>query len=139
MISNKENSLRLLKHGIKPSVQRLAILDYLNTHHTHPTVDTIYADLSSTIPTLSKTTIYNTLSMFVNSGIALSLNIDEKNIHYDGTTTPHAHFRCLKCNEIYDLPIPENCEAHFVDFDILETQIYYKGICKKCKNNLNKK
>ena len=27
----------LLGHGIKPSVQRLAVMEYLKTHCTHPT------------------------------------------------------------------------------------------------------
>lgn len=29
----------LLGHGIKPSVQRLAVMEYLKTHCTHPTAD----------------------------------------------------------------------------------------------------
>ena len=54
----------LLNFGIKPSLQRLAVMKYLMQYHTHPTVDEIYAALHSSIPTLSKTTIYNTLSLF---------------------------------------------------------------------------
>ena len=30
---------RLRRYNIKPSVQRMAVLDYLMTHHTHPTAD----------------------------------------------------------------------------------------------------
>lgn len=52
---------RLQGHNIKPSVQRIAIMKYLMEHRTHPTVDEIYTALSPTIPTLSKTTVYNTL------------------------------------------------------------------------------
>ena len=43
---------RLVEHGVKPSVQRLAIMDYLLTHFTHPTVDDIYKALHPIIPTL---------------------------------------------------------------------------------------
>ena len=50
---------RLQGHNIKPSVQRIAIMKYLMEHRTHPTVDEIYTALSPTIPTLSKTTVYN--------------------------------------------------------------------------------
>lgn len=32
----------LLKNGIRPSTQRLAIMNYLLTHPTHPTVDEVY-------------------------------------------------------------------------------------------------
>ena len=45
----------LLSYNIKPSVQRLAIMDYLLNHKTHPSIDEIYMALVKDIPTLSKT------------------------------------------------------------------------------------
>ena len=50
----------LLSFNVKPSVQRLAIMDYLLTHRTHPSIEEIYMALCDDIPTLSKTTVYNT-------------------------------------------------------------------------------
>ena len=44
----------LLNYNIKPSVQRIAIMDYLLKHHTHPCIDEIYMALHDDIPTLSK-------------------------------------------------------------------------------------
>ena len=55
---------RLQNHNIKPSVQRIAIMNYLIEHRTHPTVDEIYTALSPSIPTLSKTTVYNTCLLY---------------------------------------------------------------------------
>ena len=55
----------LLKYDIKPSVQRMVIMDYLMSHRIHPSADEIYNALYPTIPTLSKTTIYNTMKLFV--------------------------------------------------------------------------
>jgi len=46
--------------GVHPSYHRLKILEYLMNHRTHPTVERIPKELSKEIPTLSKTTIYNT-------------------------------------------------------------------------------
>lgn len=68
----------LLSYNIKPSVQRIAIMDYLLAHKTHPCIDEIYMALCDDIPTLSKTTVYNTLKLFVEHGAALMLTIDEK-------------------------------------------------------------
>ena len=45
----------LLSFNVKPSVQRLAIMDYLLTHRTHPSIEEIYLALCDDIPTLSKT------------------------------------------------------------------------------------
>ena len=52
----------------------------------------------------SKTTVYNTLKLFVEHGAALMLTIDEKNACFDSETSLHAHFLCKKCGKIYDLP-----------------------------------
>ena len=39
---NKEALDTLQNYGIHPSVQRIAIMDYLLKNHTHPTVDEVY-------------------------------------------------------------------------------------------------
>ena len=93
----------LLNFGIKPSVQRIAIMDYLLTHRTHPAIDEIYLALCEDIPTLSKTTVYNTLKLFVEHGAAQMLTIDERNTCYDADIQLHAHFLCKKCGKILDL------------------------------------
>ena len=86
----------LLQHEVKSSVQRLAIITYLHEHRTHPTVDDIYAGLIEQMPTLSKTTVYNTLNLFYQQGAVLALTIDDKNVRYDIDTSDHAHFKCLQ-------------------------------------------
>ena len=77
---NKEALDTLQNYGIHPSVQRIAIMDYLLKNHTHPTVDEVYVALCKVIPTLSKTTVYNTLRLFSEHGAALMLTIDEKKV-----------------------------------------------------------
>lgn len=125
----------LLQYGIKPSVQRLAIVDYLIANRIHPTADEIYNALYMEIPTLSKTTVYNTLKLFTEQGAVVILVIDEKNIRFDIDTSRHAHFLCLGCGCIYDIPV-ENMEAMQLEgvgeLTITETHLYYKGFCKKC-------
>ncbi|RGN50840.1 MULTISPECIES: Fur family transcriptional regulator [unclassified Bacteroides] len=126
----------LIGYNIKPSVQRIAVMDYLLKHRTHPSVEEIYSALSGDMPTLSKTTVYNTLKLFAEQGAAQMLTIDEKNVCFDGDTSLHAHFLCKRCGKIYDLPISEpmketlesNIEGHSVD----ELHYYYKGTCKNC-------
>ena len=41
---------RLVEKGIRPSVQRLAILDYLIKHPTHPNIEDVYNALESKVP-----------------------------------------------------------------------------------------
>ena len=132
----------LLSFNVKPSVQRLAIMDYLLTHRTHPSIEEIYLALCDDIPTLSKTTVYNTLKLFVEHGAAQMLTIDEHNVCYDGDISLHAHFLCRQCNKIFDLPAPAQDEQ--VDrmkgngFQLEELHYYYKGICPACKQQMEK-
>lgn len=133
---------RLLAHNVKPSMQRIAIMTYLMEHRTHPSVDDVYTALSPSMPTLSKTTVYNTLRLLSEQGAAQMLTIDERNVNFDADTSLHAHFLCRKCQHIYDMDAPlsatkqENklaAEGHQVE----EMHYYYKGICKNClKENI---
>lgn len=134
----------LLSFNIKPSVQRIAVMDYLLTHKTHPNIDEIYSALNKTMPTLSKTTIYNTLRLFVEHGAALMLTIDDKYACFDGDIHPHAHFLCSKCNKIYDLPLSEDFLERSMqgvdEYKVDEVALYYRGTCPNClkKEKLNK-
>ena len=95
----------LTEHGVKPSVQRLAVMDYLMEHHTHPTVDEIYSALLPNMPTLSKTTVYNTLKLLTEQGAAIQLTIDERNVCFDADTSAHAHFLCTRRTKLRYLPV----------------------------------
>ena len=64
-------------------MQRMAIMDFLIANRIHPTADEIYNALYPTIPTLSKTTVYNTLKLFTEQGAVKALVIDEKNVRFD--------------------------------------------------------
>lgn len=116
----------------------MAVLQYLVEHRTHPTADEIYSGLVLSIPTLSKTTVYNTLKLLVENGAALMLTIDDRSVCFDGDISLHTHFLCKCCGKVYDLPyrgaeeVPVECEIE--GHRIEEMQIYYKGICKECIN-----
>lgn len=130
----------LQRYGIHPSVQRIAIMDYLLKHCTHPTVDEVYVALGKDIPTLSKTTVYNTLRLFAEHGAAQMLTIDEKKVCFDGTVTPHAHFMCKCCGRLMDVQLPgcfQECQPVGADFIVEETHLYYKGICNSCAAKAN--
>lgn len=125
----------LRRHGIRPSVQRVAVMDYLFAHRTHPTVEEIYRALATQIPTLSKTTVYNTLKLLVAQGAVAQIAVDPCGMRFDGDLRVHGHFFCSACGRLYDLffdslselPMPE--EGHAVS----GVQLCYKGICAECR------
>lgn len=129
----------LLEKNIKPSYQRIKILEYLSTHKNHPTVDMIYSELVKEMPTLSKTTVYNTLNLFIKGNLARVITIEEGETRYDANITNHGHFKCTACGDIYDFPINEvDIEKEGLEeFEIAEKNFYYMGLCKSCLNNKN--
>ena len=66
----------LLEHNIKPSVIRIMIYDFLKGTKSHPTVDDIYQHILPEAPTLSRTTVYNSVKLFSEKGIVKILPID---------------------------------------------------------------
>ena len=127
----------LKNHGVKPSFQRIKIFEYLFQHNNHPTVEAIFKKLVGTIPTLSKTTVYNTLKLFIDKNIAKIVNIEDNETRYDADTSVHGHFKCKKCDEIYDFYVDLNNVniKEMENFSINEYHIYLKGICNKCLTN----
>jgi Fe2+ or Zn2+ uptake regulation protein len=126
----------LSEAGINPSYQRLRILEYLLTNLCHPTVDMIYSELIREIPTLSKTTIYNTLNLFEKRGLIMGLTIDESEIRYESNVVPHAHFKCEECGAIIDVDMcyPIIAKGFVHNHKVREGHLYLKGICKDCLN-----
>lgn len=140
-MKKSEAYTRLRERGIRPSMQRLAIMDYLINHPIHPTIDDVYQALSNKVPTLSRTTVYNTLRMLSENQAAQMITIDEHRVCYDGNVESHVHFYCKKCGKIIDLfgeQAPKLEGEKTVEGNIIqEEQLYYKGICAKCAKKLN--
>lgn len=122
----------LEKCGIKPSLQRIAIVEYLMENRIHPTADDIYHALCIQVPTLSKTTVYNTMRLFAEQGAVLPLVIDDKNVR-STSILRSCHFQCCACNRVFDIPVEKigllNTKQ-IGDLYVTETHLYYKGYCK---------
>ncbi len=125
-------------HDIKPSYQRIKVYEVLIHRDQHPTAEMIYQDLVDTIPTLSKTTIYNTLRKFVEKGIVKVVAVDNNEVLYDPVLEEHGHFKCRICGRMYNFDIsdddtvPQNLDGFLIE----QRHILLKGICKACNKRL---
>ena len=125
---------QLKEKNLKVTPQRLEILKYLDEHRTHPTVDEIYKKLKKNNPSLSKTTVYNSVETLKEHGIIQSLTISGSELRYDYENKIHHHFLCKKCGNIINIDV--ECAflnkflhgKHRVD----EVHGYFKGICEDC-------
>ncbi len=124
----------LVIRKIRPSHQRIKILEYLMEHPCHPTVDQIFNDLQKEIPTLSKSTVYNTLTSFMEAQLVRVITIEENETRYDIITHNHGHFKCDSCGAIYDfkINIDDFTAGELSGFQIYDKNVYFKGICPKC-------
>jgi len=130
----------LIEHGIKPSLQRVAILNYLIENKNHPNIDKIFNETLPFIPTLSKTTVYNTVKSFVEKGFVTSFLDQDNTVVYDLMLEPHVHFQCIECKEIYDCVLDgDTCKLEVIDgHRIIKKSVVFMGICKKCLAKKNK-
>jgi len=127
---------RLEQNGIKPSFVRLKVYEYLIANKTHPTADEVYNKLIGQIPTLSKTSVYNTLNLFVEKNLAQLITIEDNVARYDADISVHGHFQCNMCGKVYDFMVDAGTINSNLpdDFEVKQISVYYKGICPYCKN-----
>jgi Fur family transcriptional regulator, peroxide stress response regulator len=133
-MGNIRRSEKLRALGLKPTIQRLAVLEYLEDTKSHPTADAVLAHVQKKHPTISRATVYNTLEALTRSGVILRITVDPSVARYDADLGPHAHFRCRICNKVYDVivddetPIGEVIEGHHVE----TVRTYAYGVCSTC-------
>ena len=124
----------LKKKSIKITPQRLEILRFLDENRNHPTADDIYKNLKKNNPSLSKTTVYNSLEILNKYNIINSISITGLESRYDIEKKMHHHFLCKKCGRIIDINIecPNINKTLEYGHKIEEVHGYFKGICKEC-------
>lgn len=136
MITNlQELNDLLVSKGIKPTYPRLRILKYVQDSRNHPTADMIYQEVVAKIPTISKTTVYNTLKAFAEQGIVVPVTITGTEVRFDHRSDSHHHFMCEKCGAIIDLEIccPNLMKNEIHGHQVRELHGYFKGVCAACR------
>ena len=119
------------------SKKREAILAKIRSTTSHPTAEWVYHELKGEIPDLSLATVYRNIRLFKEDGEILSVGTVNGQERFDGTTVPHGHFICTKCNAVIDFTPPKedatlrSClEDSGLQVDRIELVAY--GTCKAC-------
>lgn len=116
----------LEQRGIRPTVQRMKVAEILLTSPRHLTAEQILATLRQSSGRVSKATVYNTLNLFVEQGLAREIHADPERCVYDSTMVPHHHFQNVDTGEMIDIrpedlsfdrlpPLPPGTEIESVD------------------------
>ena len=139
MLTEKEMTDRIVACGIRPSLQRIHIYRYLCNSTSHPTAEAIYSALVSEIPTLSRTTVYNTLKLFHRNRLVETITIENEELRYDADTCDHLHFKCNCCGQVTDVPYEKTSRVYKsfagnlpAGFSLSKIQTCIWGTCSSC-------
>lgn len=124
---------KLTNAGIKPSIQRMQIYEFLLENPVHPTVETVYNALYKSMPTLSKTTVYNTLKLLEEKNLVQTITIEDSELRFDANVNEHIHFKCVKCKKIFDIFEITTTPSLPDGFLKLKKQTNIWGTCPDCK------
>jgi len=124
----------LIEHGIRPVNKRVKIMNYLVSKRNHPTAEMIYLELVNEIAGLSKTTVYNTLNLFVQEKVVHALNIESNELRFEADISQHGHFKCKECGEVFDFSFNQDLiqDLRLKNFVLEDFQFSINGICSIC-------
>ena len=133
--SDEELKTVLQEHGIQPTALRLELLAYLLCAGGHPTREEIHAAVCQPESKCSLASIYNIINLFTEKGLLLSIRSGDNYVRYDAALSPHGHFHCSKCNEIWNVPVNLDLErlSQLKGFRCDSSEIVIHGVCPECQ------
>jgi Fur family transcriptional regulator, iron response regulator len=102
--TDAELQQRLQEVGILPTLQRMAIAAALLSRPCHMTADQVLTEARRRLPSLSRTTVYGALDLFVRKGLLRELPVQGESAVYDSNPVPHHHLYNMVTREVQDLP-----------------------------------
>ena len=112
-VQDKEYLLSALKRkGLRPTKQRASVYEVILGKKDHPSADEILLRVRRVLPTISLATVYNCLETLVDCGLVRQVNIDRAPTRFCPNLTPHAHFKCSRTGEIFDLAMDSKTIAN---------------------------
>jgi len=101
--SREDLTARLRSCGISPTHQRMEIAHALFSRMGHLSADQVLAIVNQHHAETSKATVYNTLKLFVETGLVREVIVDPAKVFYDPNTQPHHHMFDLDTGVITDV------------------------------------
>jgi len=128
---------RLHQVGLKATGPRLLILAALEHDRNHPTAEQLYQTLRKDYPSLSLSTVYQTLEAFLRTGLCRRVTDIDDRLRVDGTPQDHDHAVCRLCGTIFDIgrqhfPLP--APPTYLPNNLMVTglRLEYEVICAAC-------
>ena len=146
MILEKKNTFNRFTSGkgLRSTRQRDIILDFFLATHQHVSVEELYLKIKAAHPGIGSATVYRTLKLFVEAGLAREVLLHDGQTRYEHVVEGehHDHLVCTSCNAVIEF---ENETIEKLQDDIAtrhgffikshKLEIY--GLCARCRAALN--
>jgi Fe2+ or Zn2+ uptake regulation protein len=127
---------RLQDAGLRATRPRILVAEALRRMGGHRTADEVHAQLARDAVALPRTSVYNSLAVLAEVGVALRADVGPGAVVYEVADDWHHHFVCRRCGEIADVPcvVGESpCLSAGEEFGrVEEAQVIFRGVCTRC-------
>lgn len=130
----------LKDRDLKLTLQRRRIFEHVFATHDHFSAEKLFSWLQEESRSVSRATVYRTLSLLVEGGFLESLDTGQGELLYEHILghRHHDHMVCLDCGrieEFYDRRIEELQEAAAREkgFSLRSHNLRLFGVCSRCK------
>jgi Fur family ferric uptake transcriptional regulator len=127
------------KKGLKRTVQRDLILDVFLRTEEHLSSEDLYRLVKREDPTVGQTTVYRTLKLLSEAGLAREVRFGDNRTHYEHNYKHqhHDHMICSECGKIIEffsaeLEALQDAMAARHKFQITQHLLRIIGICAEC-------
>ena len=131
----------LAKHNLKVTRQRQIILDAFLSSPSHLSAEELYIGLRKKHPNIGYATVYRTMKLLAESGIAAERHFGDRQTRYEANTGEdhHYHLICEQCGNIVEFEdlqidwlLQKAASAH--DYTLSHRRLEIYGLCPKCQN-----
>jgi Fur family ferric uptake transcriptional regulator len=134
----------LLKHiqkrGLKRTAQRDLILEVFLRTEEHLSSEDLYRVVQIEDPTIGHTTVYRTLKLLADAGLAREVRFGDGRTHYEHNYKHqhHDHMICSECGKIIEfysaeLEAIQDAMAAKHRFEVTQHLLRIIGICASCR------
>ena len=127
--------------GLRSTQQRDVILDIFLSTHQHISVEELYLKVKSSNPGIGQATVYRTLKLFAEAGLAREILLHDGQTRYEHAVAGehHDHLVCTGCNAIIEFEDEtieklQNDIATRHGFLIRSHKLEMYGLCTNCRN-----
>ncbi len=130
----------LRRKGLKRTAQRDLILETFLESEKHITSEALYRKVRERDPSVGFATVYRTLKLLTECGIARSMQLGDRYTHYEQgfDKQHHDHLICIECGGITEFFSQqlENIQAEVVrrhGFRMVDHSLRIWGVCRMCQ------